>query len=260
VHDGPDALWVMTSDPSALFNSVHRARFAPADVDLAIEDVKARARALGVRLMWFVGPSTRPADLATSLQAHGFVHDEDVTGIAMDLSRLRDIPLPPGLDIREVDDEQDLRTWCDTMVTAFEMPGAVSETYLRWALSLNPEDRSSVHFYIARLDGVPVATHLLVLSAGAAGVHFLGTLPTARGKGVGTAVACNTFREGRTRGYRVGVTEVEAAALEMGHRLGFKDYYTASTYIWRGEDARPAASGRSWKSVLTSAVHLAGRR
>ena len=50
VHDGPDALRVITNEPFALFNSVHRAQFAPAEVDAAIEAAMARARARGVHL------------------------------------------------------------------------------------------------------------------------------------------------------------------------------------------------------------------
>ena len=248
VHDGPDALRVITNERIPDFNTVHRAQFAPAEVDSGIQAAVARASARGVHLMWFVGPSTQPIDLGDSLKAQGFVHHGDVVGMAMDLSQLRvDVPMPPGVEITEVNDEQDLRTWCRTMVPAFGMAESAADTYLRWLLALTPEERSSVHLYLGWLDHVAVATHLLVLGAGVAGIHFLGTLPAARGRGVGGAICLNTLREGRARGYRVGVTEAEPMAVGTCHRLGLKDYYTASTYIWWCR--------RTWKRAMATAVH-----
>lgn len=248
IHEGPDALRVITNERLPEFNTVHRARFAPTEVDAAIEAAMARARARGVHLMWFVGPSTQPADLGDSLKAHGFVHQQDVVGMAMDLLNLPDrMPMPSGVEIREATDEQDLRTWCGTMVAAFGMQDAAAEPYLRWLSVLGPAERSSVHLYLGWLDHVAVATHLLVLGAGAAGVHFLGTLPAARGRGVGGAICLNTFWEGRARGYRVGVTEAEPMAVGTCHRLGLTDYYKASAYIWWCR--------RPWKRAIASAVH-----
>lgn len=214
-----------------------------------------------MRLTWFVGPSSRPAGLGDSLRAHGFVHDDDIFGMAMDLSQLPDgVRLPPGVEITEATDEKDLRTWCDTMVAAFGMPAAIAETYLRQLLALSPDERSSVHLYIGWLDHVAVATHLLILGAGAAGIHYLGTLPSARGRGVGGAICLNTLREGRARGYRVGVTEAEPMAVGTCHRLGFKDYYQASMYLWKGERMRQITGRRSWKESIASAVDRTRRR
>jgi hypothetical protein len=258
LHDGPDGLWVVTDRPFPVFNTLHRCRVATEDVDAAIDAAKARARARGVPLMWFVGPSTRPRDLGTTLQAHGFIHREDWVGMAMDLSQLPDAgPLPPGVEITEAIDEQDLRIWCRTMVGGFRMSEAVIDTYVRWLGALTPEDRSLIHLYIGWLDGVAVASHLLVLAAGVAGIHFLATLPAARGRGGGSAICLNTPLEGRARGYEVGVTEVEPMAIGLCHKLGFSDYYTASTFIWRDEGNGGGRGGRSWTKALSSALRRA---
>ena len=258
LHDAPDVLQVTTNEPFSVFNTVHRAQFAPKDVDTAIEAAKTRARARGVRLMWLVGPSTRPADLGDSLQAHGFVHEEDIFGMATDLSRLPDDrELPAGVEIREATGEQDLRTWSTTMVSAFGMPESVVDTYIQWLLPLTTQEHSPVHLYIGWLDGVAVATQLLVLGAGVAGIHYLGTLPSARGRGVGGAVCLNTLREGRARGYRIGVTEAETMAVGTCRRLGLKEYYTVSVYIWKGDATGGRAGRRSRTKAIASAIRRA---
>jgi GNAT superfamily N-acetyltransferase len=254
IHDGPNGLLVITNERIPDMNTIHRARFAPAEVDTAIEAAVARARARGVHLMWYVGPSTRPAGIEATLRAHGFVYHQDLVGMAMDLAQLPDrAPMPPGLEISEVTGEQDLRTWCRTMVLAFSMPESSAGAYVRWLRALRSEDRSAVQLFLGRLDGVAVATHLLILGAGVAGVHFLGTLPAARGKGVGSAICHNTLRAGRDRGYRVGVTEAEPMAVGTCHRQGLQDCYTASTYIWWCK--------RTVKRTLSTAVfRVTGRR
>jgi GNAT superfamily N-acetyltransferase len=255
IHDQPDSLQIVTNEPFGIFNTVHRAQFAAAEADAAVEAAIARARARGVRLMWFVGPTTRPARLATTLRAHGFVHDSDALGMAVDLAQLPEaMPLPPGLEIAEATSEEDVRTWCKTMVAGFGMGGGVADSCLRWLLGLDAADRSSVHLFLGRLDGVPVATHLLVLGSGSAGIHFFSTLPEARGRGVGGAVCLNTLREGRARGYEVGVTEAEGPAVGTCHRMGFRDYYRVSVYMWR-DGATSAPRGRiPWKRAIAAAA------
>ena len=93
------------------------------EVDAAIEAAISRGRARGVPLVWLTGPATRPANLGTSLEAHGFVRGDEMLGMAVDLSLLAsELPPLPGLAVTEADDEASLHTWCVTMSAAFEYP------------------------------------------------------------------------------------------------------------------------------------------
>ena len=232
-HDGPDALWTLTDVPCALLNAVHRARLEGPEVDATIELVISRGRARGVPLLWLTSPATRPADLASFLEAHGFVRGDEMLGMANELASLTEEPAPvPGLVVSEPGDEAELHTWCVTAAAAFEYPPFVGEFFERWLHALSPAVRSSLALYLGRLDGEAVASSMLVPGAGVAGIYCVATLPAARRRGIGSALTLRALLEGRARGYRVGVLAAEEAGVGLYRRLGLQEYCKIGCYLW----------------------------
>ena len=236
IHDGPDLLWSLTGFPIPLFNSVMRANLAPDEVEAAIAHVIARGRSRDVPLLWWTGPATRPADLGESLTAGGFVHVEDVPGMAADL---RDVPvgLPPapGLVVEQVAGPATLREWCAAMCAGYEMPAAFGETYYDCLINLGLEAQAPLRHCLGRLDGEPVATATLFLGAGVAGIYDVSTIPAARRQGIGAVMTVQALRDAREDGYRIAVLHSSAAGLPLYRRLGFSEYCSIGQYIWANE-------------------------
>ena len=233
VHDGPDALWTLTDVPFALLNAIQRARLEPPEIDSAIEAAISRGRARGLPLVWLTGPATRPTDLGTSLEAHGFVCGDEMLGMAVDLSLLASEPAPPpGLVVTEAGDEASLHTWCATMSAGFEYPPVFGDFFERWLHALSPAERSSLALYLGWLDGEAVASSMLVPGAGVAGIYCVATLPAARRRGIGSALTLRALLEGRARGYRAGVLAAEEAGIGLYRRLGLQEYCKIGCYLW----------------------------
>src|SRR5512137_2045008 len=68
VDDPAGVRRTITDLPFPLFNSVADARLTPEQVDPAIERILADATARRVPVLWWITPSTRPADLAQHLE------------------------------------------------------------------------------------------------------------------------------------------------------------------------------------------------
>ncbi len=221
--------------PSPLFNSIMDAHLDLEIVDTTIEHIKADAHTREVSVLWWVGPSTLPGNLDECLVANGFTIDGDSPGMAVDLSRLNgDLPKLEGLTISEAQDDNGLRAWCLAMIQGFEAPaGLVDFIAGYWYDFLHPVYNHVVKIYLARLEGKPVATSLLQLGAGVAGIYSVATLPEARRKGIGAQVTLAPLVEARRMGYKAGVL----AASEMGYpiyrSLGFQDYCRITSFVYR---------------------------
>ena len=80
-----DVIWGTTGLPLANFNGATRARFTEATADDRIETVLRRFRDEKIPMVWWVGPTATPADLADRLVAHGLAREEAAPGMAVSL-------------------------------------------------------------------------------------------------------------------------------------------------------------------------------
>ncbi|MEV6281650.1 GNAT family N-acetyltransferase [Kribbella sp. NPDC051770] len=215
-RDDGRARWTIGGSPLDYHNAVVAVDLAGADA--AIAESLALMRERNVPGSWHVGPSLRPDELGPKLLSAGFEDGGSEPAMALALDELTQEPLgPAGLEIREVESEDELVVWAETLARGFGEGKLeadwVSEIYRRegfgdpWA------------HYLARLDGEPVATATIFRTGDVAGVYFVMTVPEARRQGIGAAITRHAVRGSNAQ---YAVLGASSAGKPVYERLGFR--------------------------------------
>lgn len=231
VHDEPQLLWFFSGRSFHLANGIARARFPYDNMKEAFEEKLKQLTTPRVPLAWLTGPYTSPTNLGDHLQERGWMR-EDAPGMAIDLQSLHEQPLPPNLTIECVHDGETLKTWLRIMTIGSALPDEILSLLLDITAKRAFKAASDVHCYLGKLDGEPIATSLLFLGGGVAGIYDVATLPQARRQGIGSALTVAPLLDAREQGYRIGTLQSTPMGLNLYRRLGFREYCLFSAYFW----------------------------
>lgn len=233
VHESVELLWYTTNVPFPFYNMVLRTQLETHEVDAKIYETMEHFKGRHFPMFWLICPSTRPANLGAVLESHGLIHVEDAPGMAVDLLALdSETSIPSNLMIERVNDLEMFEQWVDVFVTGYEVPAIARDPIRDIHAQLGFDPNGSWHYYLAWLNGKPVATSWLALGAGVAGIYGVATLPESRRQGVGTAVTLAPLLEARKMGYRIGILHSLPMGFNVYRNLGFQEYCKFSTYLW----------------------------
>jgi len=221
-----------TSFPVGLSNAVMRL-----DPRLPASEVVARAREFFAGdgrafTLWVRG--AQDVDLEVLAVEERMYRVSDLPTPWMVLRRrLPEPPLPEGVTLALVRDVSDLRDVVQVSQQAWEPVGLPpAETA---ALLARPERLLAPHLIwaIARLDGRPVATAMVLCSHGVAGVYWVGTVPDARRKGLAELVTRAVGNAGFDAGMRVAALQASAMGHPVYLRMGYETVATTRWYLAR---------------------------
>jgi len=170
---------------------------------------------------WWMEPPLKPSDWEPALSKHGFGFSDGTPGMAVELQALKEpTETVPSLEVRVVADKESLQDWVKIFVSGYGFPSDWKDTvYNLWlALGIGFPMRN----YLAYLDGQPVSTSTVFYGGGVAGIYCMATLPEARGKGIGTAVALKPLHNARELGYAISVLQSSEMGFSVYKRLGFR--------------------------------------
>lgn len=230
-RDDAEITWVIGGSPIAYHNCVMRADLEPERADDAITESQNLMRTSGVAGSWHVGPSMRPTDLGTRLEAHGFEGGPE-PGMAADIRALPDVEAPTDVRISRVVTDTGLDAYEQVLSLGFgEGPPEaawVREMYARIGVG----DDVPWRHYVGLAGGDPVACASVFLAAGVAGLYFVCTVPDARRRGIGAAISREALAGTLELGYDVGVLGSSPMGQRMYERLGFREVCAVNVYEW----------------------------
>lgn len=228
----PPAMRYTTGIAFPAFNGVARARLAQADVEHEIDALLAFFRQHALPSLWWLGPSATPATLGERLVARGLVRTEDAIGMALSIDQISAPALVPGLEIRRVSGATEMARWTEIVASCFDLPHDILPACTRLFAAMG--DGRASRAYMGLLDGTPVGVSSLYGEGDVAGIHWVGTLAAARGRGIGTAMTWAVVDQARALGYRMAVLHASQMGLGVYRRLGFTPHCTFEHYVcWR---------------------------
>ena len=142
---------------------------------------------------------------------------------------------PPALDIRVVRDAAEHDVQVQTDAAGFE--GSLDHARKLFPPSLITRPYAAE--FLGFVDGVPVATSVLVATGRTAGVYGVATIPEYRRRGYGEAMTWHAVREGIARGCEMANLQASDMGRPTYERMGFR--VVAPFLIF----ARPATDSRN---------------
>jgi GNAT superfamily N-acetyltransferase len=223
IHDDPHLLWFTLPSRSSWLNGASRTRVTPATADDTIRRVVDEIGGRRRHLLWHVGPSTRPVDLAARLEAAGFEGDREVS-MALDL---RSMPTPPerpsDLVISSARSAADLLDWLEAFDRSIEVdPRGTAHPWYEPFQHLGLDRRSPVELLVGRADGAPVACAMAFSGGGAVGLYGVMTVPSHRRRGYGSAMTAAGVAWGASRGHRFAILHATEMGEPVYRRMGFE--------------------------------------
>ena len=230
---GRHLTWLITNMPDHFMNLVVCTQLPSEGIDELIDSALTHFRSLNIRkLSWLAQEGVPANEIKKYLLAHGLTFSESfATEMAADLMSLPDdLPTPIGLRIVPVVGGETLKQWIHVASIGF----GVREEFEKVWYDFFVEAVFDMRFrtYLAVLNGQPVGTSQLFLSAGVAGIYNVTCIPEARGRGIGAAITLAPLLKAREMEYRVGILQASRLGYQVYRRLGFQDYGKLSVYLW----------------------------
>jgi len=131
--------------------------------------------------------------------------------------------LRAGMTVEEVTSDT-LADWSRVVAVAFGCPEEYVDIPASYDRDVGLPGETALRRFLLRIDGEPVASSSLLPgppAAGLAGIFCVGTLPHARGQGLGTSVTQAAMRAACQDGVRVAVLQASEMGRPVYERLGF---------------------------------------
>jgi hypothetical protein len=169
--------------------------------------------------------------VARSLLASGFADAGTMPAMAVDIERLASPTLPQGYEWARMGDGDEGRAWTDALAVGYGLPQGLARMMSPERLGADMSLDASLQFFAIRRKGKTVATSMLYLADGLAGIYCVATREEERGKGLGAYVTAEPLRMAQRLGYRVGILQSSSAGHPVYLGLGFADIGTVPMFI-----------------------------
>lgn len=158
----------------------------------------------------------------------GFVATDFETVLVQPLPSPEPAPPAPGVEVRLATTAEDRALWAELEARGFTEDAPVEAHHvLARSISVRPQ----VLPFVGYLDGEPAGTGMLTIVEGVAMFNGDSTLPSARGRGVQSALLAERLRHASAKGCDLAMIEASPGGVSERNQLraGFRVAYTRVT-------------------------------
>ncbi len=224
---GPDAFPVGMGNAALRLDACTAATDA---IDIAAKFFAARKRGY---TLWTGDHADR--DLQQAAAAAGLQRLSESPGMVLD-KPLSTAPDPPGATLRWVEDEKSASDFAMVSARAYAtlgLPEAVCAHLFEHAARILAPHVISV---VASVEGEARAAAMAILSHGIAGIYWVGTLASARGRGLAEACTRAVGNAAFDRGARLVVLQASAQGEPIYRRMGYREVTRYAWYVSFGSE------------------------
>jgi len=213
-----------------VFNVVLKCNLDPGDIDARLDGAIEQYRSRRIPVLWHAGLLSEPRDIGRHLEARGFPHDYDLAAMAVDLDSVNSgLDFSRFVSVKTVTNGADCKLWAECLASSWESPRETAPWMLQNAcfnIPLEREIGASLprRMYLGMLEGRPASATMLVWSDDIAGLEMVGTVHSARSKGVGTAIIRTALADARAMGFRFVVVLSTIEGLRLYEKSGFREF------------------------------------
>jgi GNAT superfamily N-acetyltransferase len=224
VEAGPGWLFGAGSfDHAAITNTAFRT-----DDDLDPGELIDRARSFfGSRrrgfCIWVRGGVETDRDLAAACEAAGIVFVYEMPEMVLE-SRAEEPALADGVAIRRIESAEQAAEYWSIAAAAYAELGFPAGVFGQYTTADGLLAENLVAFF-GEVEGEPAAIALTIVSGGVAGIYWVGSLPAARGKGLGRAVTAAATNAGFDLGADVASLQASPLGRPIYEAMGYRTIY-----------------------------------
>jgi ribosomal protein S18 acetylase RimI-like enzyme len=207
--------------PALVYKIALNEKTAVNRIDALLPGVKTRI----VPSLWFISPTATPRNIVDILTSKGFKDLSDPQkpelGMALDMDMSPVWPTSiSGVEMCKVQSPSEFSSWVDV----------VNEALHGWAM-LSTEhyvpliSRAGLSFYLAFLNGIPIATAASFQKGEKASLEFVSTIRKYRHQGVVTAICAEALRELQRENVKTVTLRASYEAIPLYVKLGFRPYF-----------------------------------
>jgi GNAT superfamily N-acetyltransferase len=161
-------------------------------------------------------------DLIAAAEAAGLVNVYEMPEMVLG-APVAEEPLPQGAEVRPLATREEAEAYWRIAATAYESIGFPPEVFDHYqGLERRQEDSA---IFLGTLEGEPVSIAMALVSHAVGGVYWVGSLPAARGKGLGRAVTAAATNAGFELGAELASLQASPMGEPIYAAMGYEAIY-----------------------------------